>query len=209
MNVHSMCKTTDKKTQIACTALQLIAERGIQETPMSEISKSSGIAMGTIYHHFKGKRELINYIYLDIKKQLGKVLTKGVEEGMKPVEKFGIIWRNLFDFYASDENVFRFAQQLGQAPVIAPEVKAEGKKYYQTALEFLEEGIATGYLKNFEPELMVETIHSQVSALVQLYYERDARSFKPLPEQALLMSWQAMAADGRLSKKECELLFGQ
>ena len=49
--------------------LELIAENGLHATPMSQVSKQSGVSAGTIYHYFSSKDVLINQLYLDIKRR--------------------------------------------------------------------------------------------------------------------------------------------
>jgi AcrR family transcriptional regulator len=47
-----------KKEAILNTATKLFSEKGFRETPISEISKMTGAAEGTIFYHFKNKEEL-------------------------------------------------------------------------------------------------------------------------------------------------------
>jgi AcrR family transcriptional regulator len=42
--------------------LELIAEHGLQHTPMSLISKRAKASAGGIYHHFESKDELLNAV---------------------------------------------------------------------------------------------------------------------------------------------------
>lgn len=58
-----------KKDSILLAALQLLAERGVHNTPMSAVAKVAGTGMGTIYNYFPTKEVLINDIYVYIKQQ--------------------------------------------------------------------------------------------------------------------------------------------
>ena len=60
-----MLSTKDKIFQ---SALELFASQGIQATSTAQISKKAGIASGTLFVHFKSKQELIDTIYISIKK---------------------------------------------------------------------------------------------------------------------------------------------
>ncbi|MBP2619722.1 TetR/AcrR family transcriptional regulator, partial [Chryseobacterium jejuense] len=64
MNEHSVRRImggekVDKKTQIVKAALRLFSEQGLQQTSMAQLSKESGVAVGTMYLHFKSKDELV------------------------------------------------------------------------------------------------------------------------------------------------------
>ncbi|HHB77793.1 MAG TPA: TetR/AcrR family transcriptional regulator, partial [Saprospiraceae bacterium] len=130
-----------KKEKITQTALQLIVNQGIQETPMSQISKVSGVAMGTIYHHFKSKNEIINQIYLDVKKEFGASIMKDVDKKMEYKARFYQIWKNIFNFFYQHELMFRFSQHFGHLPIITETTRQEGLVFYEPVIDFLAEGI--------------------------------------------------------------------
>jgi AcrR family transcriptional regulator len=56
-----------KKISIIEVATRLFAAKGIKETSIAEISKLTGAAEGTIYHHFKTKDELFLAILENVK----------------------------------------------------------------------------------------------------------------------------------------------
>jgi len=60
----------NKKNIILEGAARLFSEKGFGETPMTEISKATGAAEGTIFYHFKNKEELFVAILEDFKKNI-------------------------------------------------------------------------------------------------------------------------------------------
>ena len=60
----------NKKNLILETAARLFSEKGFRETPMTEISRITGAAEGTIFYHFKNKEELFVAILEDFKKHI-------------------------------------------------------------------------------------------------------------------------------------------
>jgi AcrR family transcriptional regulator len=60
----------NKKNIILEAAARLFSEKGFRETPMTEISKATGAAEGTIFYHFKNKEELFVAILEDFKKNI-------------------------------------------------------------------------------------------------------------------------------------------
>ena len=56
-----------KKDSILEAAAKLFSEKGFRETPMTEISRITGAAEGTIFYHFKNKEELFVAILEDLK----------------------------------------------------------------------------------------------------------------------------------------------
>lgn len=60
-----MPKIVDKKQKradIAMAAMGVFAEKGYENTPVREISKSAGIGKGTFYEYFKDKEDVLNEI---------------------------------------------------------------------------------------------------------------------------------------------------
>jgi len=60
----------NKKNIILEGAARLFSEKGFRETPMTEISRATGAAEGTIFYHFKNKEELFVAILEDFKKNI-------------------------------------------------------------------------------------------------------------------------------------------
>src|SRR5579859_643537 len=62
----------DKREAILQAALELIAQHGLQHTPMSLISKHSKASAGVIYHYFESKDDLLQSLYCRIKGDMGR-----------------------------------------------------------------------------------------------------------------------------------------
>jgi AcrR family transcriptional regulator len=60
----------NKRNSILEAAAKLFSEKGFRETPMTEISRITGAAEGTIFYHFKNKEELFVAILEDLKKHI-------------------------------------------------------------------------------------------------------------------------------------------
>jgi AcrR family transcriptional regulator len=50
---------TEKQQRIIASAIEIIAEKGFYGSSTSEIAKKAGVAEGTIFRHFKTKKELL------------------------------------------------------------------------------------------------------------------------------------------------------
>ncbi|GIO27247.1 TetR/AcrR family transcriptional regulator [Ornithinibacillus bavariensis] len=76
---------TEKQKGILAAATELFAEKGYAATSTSEIAKKAGVAEGTIFRHYKSKKDLlltivsptmIKVISPMVKKDINKVLDK-------------------------------------------------------------------------------------------------------------------------------------
>jgi len=189
-NEHSLCMA--KKEKILNTALKLIVEQGIQETPMSQISKDSDVAMGTIYHHYKSKNEIVNAIYIQLKQEMGKALLLQNEHSNDYKKAFFQFWNNLFEFYCQNEQAFKFLQTYTQSPLILSKTKEEGLQYYNPIIEFFQQGLDDEILKPINIVLLTETIHGNVVALVQIQFQKTIKVNQTIINQAINMSWNSV-----------------
>ncbi|MFD2044198.1 TetR/AcrR family transcriptional regulator [Ornithinibacillus salinisoli] len=81
-------KLTEKQKGILSAATELFAEKGYAATSTSEIAKKAGVAEGTIFRHYKTKKELlisvvspvmVKFLAPVIKRDLNKVLGQEFE----------------------------------------------------------------------------------------------------------------------------------
>ncbi|HDZ23593.1 MAG TPA: TetR/AcrR family transcriptional regulator [Desulfobacteraceae bacterium] len=59
-----------KRTNILKAALRLFAEKGFRDTTMTELSKVTGAAEGTIFYHFKTKEDIFLAILENARKEI-------------------------------------------------------------------------------------------------------------------------------------------
>jgi AcrR family transcriptional regulator len=68
-------KSDDKRRAILEAATEVFAERGFAHAPTSAISKTAGVAEGTLFTYFSSKDELINELYRGLRKELDQELS--------------------------------------------------------------------------------------------------------------------------------------
>ncbi len=183
----------DKKDKILEVMLRLIKEQGIQATPMAQVAKEAGVAAGTIYHHFASKEQLVNELYLRVKKEFSDLLASklSVELGYK--EKFWVLWKSLYYYYTQNPLAFNFSAQLGHSPMISDDIKNRAKQYYQPIIDFFAEGTRLGILKPMDSNLIGELVYGSVASTVQLYFEGKTNITLEILEQAIEYSWDGIS----------------
>ncbi|MEO0338777.1 MAG: TetR/AcrR family transcriptional regulator [Bacteroidota bacterium] len=157
-----------KRELILESMTTLIAEQGIQGTPMSQIAKASGVATGTIYHHFTSKEEIINAIYLEKKKDFQAVIQRAMASKENYRDQFMEIWKGLFDYYLDNPSVLLFTLQVGATPIITPEIRTEGLRYYQIIIDYFKKGQTQKLIKQLDALLIAEMVHANIIKLAEL-----------------------------------------
>lgn len=182
----------DKRQVILQVMLRLITEQGIHATPMAQIAKEAGVAAGTIYHYFPSKEQLLNELYLDVKREFGEVLRKQLLTDLPFKEKFWQLWQALYLYYVENPLAFGFSAQLVHSPLIAAGVKEQGKIFYQPVFDFFTSGIQQGILKPMDVVLMGELVYGNVAVTVQLQLSGEITITPDLMEQAIRFSWDGI-----------------
>lgn len=174
--------------------LELVVEQGIHATPMSQLAKKSNVAIGTIYHHFKNKNEIIEEIYKMIYKDFGVVLMANLE-GNDYQKQFETMWLNLYNYFVTNPLAFKFSEWVGVPPIIRTEIVNQTKPYYNNVKEFFFTGIKEKHLKNINIRLIMQLSYGNVVSAVRLKVKEELPMNKEQLNNAIKVSWDAVKFD--------------
>jgi TetR/AcrR family transcriptional regulator, repressor of fatR-cypB operon len=183
----------DKREAILQAMLELVAERGFHDAPMSLVAKRAGASAGIIYHYFPSKDELIRALYLHVKAKMGDYLVEGQVAGMPAEMAFRRVWMNAYRFYRTHQQEMRFLDQYENSPYCGSSSDVEALAHQNQNLALLislfRPASAGGPLKN----LPLEAIHELSLGVAA----RLAKRPKPLETNALeeisAACWSAVA----------------
>lgn len=184
---------SDKRDKILKTALHLFVSQGLQQTPMAQLSKESGVAVGTMYHHFKSKDELINALFLDIQEEFGRsILMSEKDKKLSYQERFKILWNKSYNYYVSNPDKFIFAHTHIYSPLISNDIRTEARKSYAEAIKFIQEVKEAGIFVQTHLVVLMRWYYLSVAALVQIHIANEIKITKKIKETAINMAWNAM-----------------
>lgn len=179
----------NKRDAILDAALELLIEKGVHNTPMSEIAKAAGTGMGTIYNYFPNKEILINEIYVGIKEQEKKLFSEIDTNG--PIKtRFENYLTTLIEFFMNHPSYFSFLQQLEASPIISEENKEKGGKPVEIVAVLLKSGQQDRIVKNIDLEELIVFIGGSISS----YLKRNVNS--PVKKQTSLSNHIRLVWDG-------------
>lgn len=78
------------KNEILSTILPLASKEGLRNLSLSQIAKNAGIAKSTLYSHFSSKDEMIDQLYLFIRKQAKERRNIGVVDYGKYASEYRV-----------------------------------------------------------------------------------------------------------------------
>ncbi len=184
-----ICKV-NKKEAILSSALILLSEKGVHNTPMSAIAKAAGTGMGTIYNYFPNKELLINEIYINIKEKEKSIFSDFKLE--KPIKtQFEDYFTSIITFFTDNPAYFKFMEQLQASPIITQKSKDEGLKSVAPVLQLLVKGKQERIIKAIEVDEMLMFIGGAVLSYLRWHNNQSQTKHTALKNQ-IQMVWDAI-----------------
>jgi len=171
----------DKQRAILEATLELVAARGFHGTPMSQVAKKSGVAVGTIYRYFPGKEDLISALYLEVKRRLAQAALQVYSSRAPAGDGFKQIFGTVIHYCVGHPHELSFAEQCDNSPLIRPEARAEGLNLARPIEEFFARAKAEGLLKPLPNEVLGAIVAGAVISLAKLHLA----SGSPVSDEAL------------------------
>ncbi|EPR66768.1 TetR/AcrR family transcriptional regulator [Cyclobacterium qasimii] len=180
----------NKKEAILSSALKLLTEKGVHNTPMSAIAKAAGTGMGTIYNYFPNKEILINEIYVKIKGEEKSVFAPFDND--QPIKtQFENYFSAIIQFFLEKPIYFRFMEQLQASPIITNESKITGENSYKAVYELVVKGQKERIIKQIEIDEIFIFIGGAIMSYLRWYFAQSGKINASLSNQ-MRMVWDAI-----------------
>jgi len=181
----------DKKQRVILTMLELVVEQGVHATPMSQVAKEAGVAVGTIYHYFKNKEQIIEEIYSMICQDFGVVLMANLPDDS--IEKqYEVMWLNLYNYFIGNPLAFKFMEFVGVPPIITPEIRLKNISHFVNIRDFFLNGILKGELRDVNLRLILQMTFGNVISATRLKFKGELEMNDKQIKDALTMSWDCI-----------------
>ena len=114
--MSAMMPKVDKRTAILEATLELIAEQGFHNTPISQIAEKAEIGIGTIYRYFQDKDELIHKLFEYIIEKEHDVVIKEYNAKAPLRERYIYICTMIIRFAVQHPKESNFLEQYFHSP---------------------------------------------------------------------------------------------
>ena len=160
----------EKQQKILEAALKLFSERGFQGTSTAEIAKTAGVATGTLFHYFNTKEELINCLYLHIKKNMINEVTGDYDENRTFKDNLKDLWLKFTHYGLNESEKFKFILTFHCSPYITSLTKEQLDTQTESVLKVYMKGIENQKIKEIPFEMAMEYFWGNVVSTVS-YFE--------------------------------------
>lgn len=160
-------KVENKYRAILDAAVAVFAERGFWDTPTSLISRTAGVADGTLFNYFKTKDDLINEVYLEIKRDLARKMLEGLPANAPIQDKMRHTWNHYIAWGVENQDKFKVLHQIGTSYDLSDEVRAQATESYAEIAALASECIDRGVFRDYPVEYLGALVESQAILTIQ------------------------------------------
>lgn len=186
----------DKREQILEATADLIAECGLQASPMSKVAKSACCGAGTIYRYFETKDELVQELFVELaQRTINECLGSYDAEACIKV-RFYELWGNFYHFMFSNPRDCNLIEQLSASPAICGDFKEKAMGQLHLELhKLMDEGKAQHLFKDLPNEMLIMFTYGSLATIAKKLNampEKLEDQFEPA--DLLNLCWDAIKA---------------
>jgi AcrR family transcriptional regulator len=149
-------KGSRTRQRILDAAERVFAELGYHDASIVRITEAAGVAQGTFYIYFSGKRELFEELVADLNRRVRRAMSEAAEREPSRLAAERAGFAAYFSFVAEHPGLYRI---MRQAELVAP---AQLRRHYDRIVtgytERLRGAMDAGEIPPGDPELMAWTL---------------------------------------------------
>jgi AcrR family transcriptional regulator len=139
-----------KRVAILQAATRVIVTQGLGATTAG-IAKEAGVANGSLFTYFATKTDLLNQLYLELKKELAEVSLRRLPSDAGLRQQMYHAWKSWAEWAVSNPDKRRALAQLSVSDEITAETRMEGMKVMAGIFELFERCRSRGAVRNVPP----------------------------------------------------------
>lgn len=188
----------ETRARLLSAARTLLLERGLQATPMSLISKTAKVPVGSIYHLFESKEALVNEIYMDSRERLMHGVYMLEEAGDVPPDvSYKSMCRSRIRAALAHPEDFRFVTAYTLSPVIDPAIIKEPDIPLGMTDRTMSYYVERGILKDIPPRVMNYMTSGLMDQVINAHLAGTCVLDEALIEKVVDACWDAISAETR------------
>jgi TetR/AcrR family transcriptional repressor of multidrug resistance operon len=157
----------DKRELLLEAATKLFVERGLHATPTSAISKEAGVSAGILFHYFKTKNDLIDELYVSIKKEYTSCILNDIDKITSDLGKIRLIWSNSWNWAVDNDLKFKFLLQVDSTSCAErvkshPEIIAKYELFNNLILNYVDKEL----VKNIDTYFLMSSMFGLITTMV-------------------------------------------
>jgi len=177
-------KNLEKEQAIRTVAMQIIAEKGLENLTMQKLAKIANISPRTIYIKYDNKEDLLVKLFVEeVIVNYEKAVLENFSADMDFAVGVKILWQNAFRYFKNNKHAFVLMKYGKSSPLLHKAYQEKNIKegdFFAPVLRFLEIQAAVGVIGNFPQEVHRALLFSPALELINEYFD-----YKERPEQII------------------------
>ena len=158
---------SSKQDHILQTALELFAVEGMA-VPTAKIASRAGVANGTLFNYFPTKQDLIDALYLGLKKEMMQLFVAGGADKASSLKQTSfVIWNNYIRWALAHPLKHGVMSLFKTANVLSPGVLAQADEVFKPLHELLRKGIKKGEVLNLDFDYLYQIKAAQINVSIE------------------------------------------
>lgn len=185
-------KDENKNEAIFNATISLLNEIGFSDTSMSKIAKRAGVSPSTIYVYFENKEDMINKLYINVKKKMGVYLLVDLSENTPIKHAFELLMKNLMNFVLNNKEEFLFLEQFINSPLVAKVCMEELEETFNPLCKLVERGQNERLLKQLDCDLILMYCYFPIIQMAKEHFKGTTLFDEKILKDLTKLSWDAI-----------------
>ncbi|WP_438490957.1 TetR/AcrR family transcriptional regulator [Paenibacillus sp. IHBB 3054] len=187
-------KDENKSESIFNAAIKLINEEGLAEISMSKIAKKAGVSASTIYVYFENKEDMLNKLYLNVKKKMSQEVLFKYDDSISIQAAFENTLKKFANFILNNQDEFLCIEQFSNSPLLLNLSRKEGSELFEPLFSLFEKGKRQNIFKQVDTSLLHIFMFYPVMQYVKEYLSGQVELKQENLNEIIQMSWEALKA---------------
>ena len=155
-----------KKEHILKTALELFASDGLS-VPTAKVAEQAGVANGTLFNYFPTKQDLIDELFLSIKKEMGCMFVSGTTDTSKNLKEIcSALWDSYVRWALAHPQKSTVMNLIKTTKSVSPKAMGLVKDSFKPFHEMLLNGMQSGEIVDVGMDYLVQIMSAQFEVSV-------------------------------------------
>jgi len=186
----------DKREKILKSVFVLTGKQGLASVTISGISKTAGIAAGTLYIYFKNKEEVVQLAYAAVEDKMTQAMYCDFDINVPIKQSLKKIYINMLHYRLKNYNETVFIDQYQQSGYIQLNFSkqlAEYKKQNKPLYDLLEKGQNEGIIKALDAIVLISFFDGAVRSCATGVIQKLFPLSQQFIDDCFEMVWRGMS----------------
>ncbi|HEY9777789.1 MAG TPA: TetR/AcrR family transcriptional regulator [Planktothrix sp.] len=183
-------KSEEKRARLLSAATEVFAKNGLTASTAS-ITSAAGMAEGTLFIYFKGKDELINELYAELKQELGEAMLRDYPGKESIQSRFKHVWDRLIDWGMENPDKLSTVHKIKVYEGLRPEVRDSLHAKFGEVHALWQTAQKEGIFQDVPHEFVMAVLSAQAETAI-VFMKQDPKGAATYKEKGFEMFWSGI-----------------